>query len=88
MNVEAKDRHLSDLRAQLQQARHDVEAAVKNRSSSMQNNDSGVRASHEKLLQLAAARQEAETESKRARQHARALEIEVEARRRELETVQ
>lgn len=88
LNVEAKDRHLSDLRAQLQQARHDVEAAVKNRSSSMQNNDSGVRASHEKLLQLAAARQEAETESKRARQHARALEIEVEARRRELETVQ
>lgn len=88
LNVEAKDRHLADLRAQLQQARHQVELAVKSRSSSAHNNDAGVRASHEKLLKLAAARQEAETEAQRALQLARSLKTEVEARRQELEAVQ
>ena len=88
LNVATKDKRLAQLEAQLKSAKRDLEVASRNRSSKSDTDGNGVRASHEKLLSLAAARQEAEAEAARARQEARSLTREVEERRQELETVQ
>ena len=83
-----KDKLLKQLRAQLDEAKHELEMATKHQTSKQNVDTGGVRASQEKLLQLAAARQEAEADAARARQEAKSLAVEVEARRAELETVQ
>ena len=73
---------------QLDEAKRELELATKNQSLKQNVDSNGVQAGHEKLLQLAGARQEAEAEAARARQEVKSLEIEVEARRVELENVQ
>jgi len=83
-----KDKHVTQLKSQLDEAKRELELATKNQSLKQNVDSNGVRASHEKLLQLAGARQEAEAEAARARQEVKSLEIEVEARRVELENVQ
>jgi len=83
-----KDKHVAQLKSKLDEAKRELELATKNQSLKRDIDSNGVRASHEKLLQLAGARQEAEAEAARARQEVKSLEIEVEARRVELENVQ
>ena len=88
LEAAAKDKRLAQLKVQLDEAKRELDALTSKQNLRQNVDSSGVRASHEKLLQLAGRAQEAEADAARARQEVKNLQLEVDERRAELETVQ